>query len=48
MAVILVNEVVDLKRINRKKWRAEEKEERRKVSLTPQKKLVSSSVLSSY
>jgi hypothetical protein len=47
MAVILVNEVVDPKRINRKKCRAKE-EERCKVSLTPQKKLVSSSVLSSY
>jgi hypothetical protein len=38
MPVILVNKVVDLKRIIGKKWRAEE-EERHKGSLTPQKTL---------
>jgi hypothetical protein len=36
MPVILVNKVVDPKRIIGKKWRAEE-EERHKGSLTPQK-----------
>jgi hypothetical protein len=36
LPVILVNKVVDPKKNNRKKWRAEE-EERHKGSLTPQK-----------
>jgi hypothetical protein len=36
MWVISVNKVVDAKRI-RKKWMAEEEEERHKVSLTPKK-----------
>jgi hypothetical protein len=39
MPVILVNKVVDPKRIIGKKWRAEE-EERHKGSLTPPKKRI--------
>jgi hypothetical protein len=38
MPVTIVNKVVDLKRINGSKWRAEE-EERQKGSLTPQKRM---------
>jgi hypothetical protein len=39
MPVILVNKVVDPKRIMRKKWRSEEEEERHKGSLTRKKHL---------